>query len=269
MEPLLPKSYKNRFPFRLATTSFIYPAGWADNVKYLAPYLDEIELVFFESDPGSLPDTEEIQRLRTLAERYDITYNVHLPIDLDLGSTDDARCRSAVHSVCRLTSLTEPLEPSTYTIHLDFEGDAAETDRVVAWQERTSASMREIIAAGPPPQMFSVENLAYPFEIAEPIVRNLGLGICFDVGHMHLSGGDVIAAWERYRDATTIVHLYGIGDKGEHLALDALPRRLAAQVIRELDRFGSVVSLEVFSHENLIGSLNQLEKLWQRWTQAP
>ena len=50
------RAHKSGYPFRLGTTSFIYPAGWAENVARLAPLVDEVELLFFESQiPGSLP----------------------------------------------------------------------------------------------------------------------------------------------------------------------------------------------------------------------
>ena len=47
--PVLENSYKGQYPFRLGTTSFIYPAGYADNVTLIGPCVDEIELLFFES----------------------------------------------------------------------------------------------------------------------------------------------------------------------------------------------------------------------------
>ena len=37
------------YPFKIGTTSYIYPAGYVDNVKILAPCLDEIELLLLES----------------------------------------------------------------------------------------------------------------------------------------------------------------------------------------------------------------------------
>lgn len=55
MYPTLEKSHKGTFPFRLGTTSFIYPDNYETNVRLLAPYLDEIELLFLEGDPESLP----------------------------------------------------------------------------------------------------------------------------------------------------------------------------------------------------------------------
>ena len=42
---------KNVFPFALACPSFVYPAGYVDNIRHLAPFVDEIQLLFFESRP--------------------------------------------------------------------------------------------------------------------------------------------------------------------------------------------------------------------------
>ncbi len=51
------KSLKNRFPFRLGTTSYIIPADLMTNVRLLSPLVDDIELVLFEADDESnLPD---------------------------------------------------------------------------------------------------------------------------------------------------------------------------------------------------------------------
>ena len=64
MERLMPTSLKRRFPFRLATTSFIHPAGYTVNVRRLAPLVDEIELLFLERD--HLPSVNEINELNLL-----------------------------------------------------------------------------------------------------------------------------------------------------------------------------------------------------------
>jgi hypothetical protein len=84
MYPPLPKSYKGLYPFKLGTTSYIYPDGYTQNVKMLAPYVDEIELLLFESAPDSLPSNHEIKKLLLLSNEFDLTYNVHLPTDISL-----------------------------------------------------------------------------------------------------------------------------------------------------------------------------------------
>jgi hypothetical protein len=77
MYPSLARSYKGIFPFKLGTTSFIYPDHYIPNVKMLGPYLDEIELLLFESLPAdALPSKAVIAELSDLAREYDLTYNI-------------------------------------------------------------------------------------------------------------------------------------------------------------------------------------------------
>jgi len=57
-------SLKNRFPFRLGTTSYILPADLLMNVEFLADRVDDIELVLFESDDmTNLPDAATVRAL--------------------------------------------------------------------------------------------------------------------------------------------------------------------------------------------------------------
>ena len=56
MTELLDTVYKGRYPFRLAATSFVYPADYDVNVARLGRFVDEIELLFFEiRNADSLP----------------------------------------------------------------------------------------------------------------------------------------------------------------------------------------------------------------------
>ncbi len=65
--PILP-DLKGRFPFRLGTTSYIIPDAIFPNVRFLAPLVDEIELVLFESGrDDNLPSGEDISALAALA----------------------------------------------------------------------------------------------------------------------------------------------------------------------------------------------------------
>ncbi|MFW6236790.1 MAG: hypothetical protein ACOC3F_00200, partial [Desulfosudaceae bacterium] len=63
MNQPLPVAYKNRYPFALSCPSFIFPAGYSENVRRLGSCVDEIELLFFESRPDSLPSPVEIREL--------------------------------------------------------------------------------------------------------------------------------------------------------------------------------------------------------------
>lgn len=264
MSPLFSRSYKGRFPFKLATTSYIYRDTWVGNVTKLAPYVDEIELVFFESGPEARPEEKEIMALNRVSRELGVTYNVHMPIDMELGSEDTAKRHYAVETVVQLYSLTAVLNPSTYTIHIEADGDLSDERVLASWQDRVMESLSEILSTGLSPEMVTVENLDYPFMFIQEVIRNMGLRICFDVGHCYMAGNSVLEAFDTYRDITDIVHLYGIGDAGEHRSLDMMPETITAPLIRRLNRFTGIVSIEVFSHDHLAGSLIHLEHLWKR-----
>ena len=56
------------FTFSLACPSFVYPADYVDNVRHLAPFVDEIELLFFDSRfANSPPSPALVKELAQLA----------------------------------------------------------------------------------------------------------------------------------------------------------------------------------------------------------
>ena len=80
----------------------------------LAPFVDEIELLLFESHESHLPHASEIDQLASMAVDQEISYNVHLPIDLYLASVDN---HSREEAVDRLTTAIDRVRPSL-TDHL-------------------------------------------------------------------------------------------------------------------------------------------------------
>ena len=266
MHSPLPKTYKARFPFKLGTTSFIYRDSWAANVEMLAPHLDEIELVLFESEPDALPAVDEIRTLHALSVDHGISYNVHLPIDIRLGSRDTAERRHALETVRRVTDLTGELQPSTFTLHLAFEENGSDRQTVHDWQERVANSLDRMLNTGLPAHLLSVENLNYPLDFVEKIIRDLGLRVCVDIGHLVQIGGDIRETFDRFGSIIPIIHLYGIGRGGKHFSLEKLPQQPIRETIRFMKSFSGTVSLEVFSYDDLSASLEYLEKVWNRWT---
>jgi hypothetical protein len=120
--PRLPTSSKGAYPFTLATTSFIYPDLYTFNVRMLAPCVDEVELLFFDSTyPGSLPPKTEIDDLVRLAREYDVTYNIHLPTDVSLTASAPEDRETAVTNIREVLHRTGPLHPSSAVLHLPME----------------------------------------------------------------------------------------------------------------------------------------------------
>lgn len=262
--PVLPKSYKGAYPFKICTTSFIYPAGYVENIRRLGPFLDEIELVLFESARQNLPKQDEIKEIRGLAEAFDLTFNVHLPLDIHMGSPERSKRHFALETIGHIVELTAPLSPSSYTLHLPYGETGIDPEKIKTWQDHAYQSMESLLATGIAPESILIENLDYPFEWTEKILNDLHLWVCVDIGHLLVHGHDVKTAFNRYGPRISVIHLHGVENSRDHLSLDRLTPEKMEMILRILMQFRGVVSLEVFSFDRLKSSLSFLEKCWHR-----
>jgi hypothetical protein len=100
------------YPFRLGTTSYILPDEILPNALYLAGQVRDIELVLFEVDdgPNNLPSAEVVAELAALGQAMDLTYTVHLPLDLRLSVTGDTAHPSMIKAQ-KVIACTRGLDP--------------------------------------------------------------------------------------------------------------------------------------------------------------
>ncbi len=262
-------SLKGRLPCRLGTTSYIVPAGILPNVRALAPRVDDIELVLFESDAVSnLPPPDVVLALAELAAGHALSYTVHLPMDLRLGASDERQRRAAVDAGIRLMTRMAPLKPFAWVVHFAIDGGSGarpitlDDDALAAWRAALHRSVTELLAAGAMPRDLCVETLDYPFDYAAPIVEAHDLGVCLDLGHLLLGGFDVAAHLDRFWPRTRIVHISGLRDGRDHAALDRLdPHLIDALLARFRHDPGTerVLTMEVFSPQDFVASCNVME----------
>ncbi|NOQ19417.1 MAG: TIM barrel protein [Desulfobacterales bacterium] len=261
MYPALARSYKGIFAFKLGTTSFIYPDHYIPNVKMLGPYLDEIELLLFESLPGdALPSKAIIAELSHLAREYGLTYNIHLPTDVSISDEKPEKQQHAVNTVLSVIDKVSPLAPTAYALHIPYNKKSFDNDTVKSWQSRVFKNLGKILAGGIPAESIAVETLDYRFDLLNDILAELNLRVCLDIGHLIAHGYDLNALFKKYFDITSIIHLHGVKNGHDHLALDKLPDKFIEPVLALLKRFTGSVSLEVFSFDDLKPSLEFLEK---------
>ncbi len=265
----LPKSYKNAFPFRLCTTSFIYPDKYVPNVRMLGPCVDEVELLMFESAPGSLPSQKELQELAGLAEEFDLTFNIHLPTDISPCDPEPSRARHAAETFRRIIHMTRRLSPTAYTLHLPYDRRSSTGDHVKKWRDAAHKGMTRILEGGVDARAITIETLDYPLDWAAPIISDLDLSVCLDIGHLVINDFDIREFFAEYQDKTAIIHLHGADNGRDHLPLDKLPPVEVEAVMDILNAFSGVVSIEVFSHDYLITSLSFLENVFQSATIHP
>ncbi len=263
--PSLTKSYKGRFPFKIATTSFIYPDHYIPNVKMLGPYVDEIELLLFESQGNdALPSRTVIAELCRLAAEFDLSYNVHLPTDISISDRDPARQRVAVETMVRVIELVHPLCSSALILHVPYIEGSLKEHNVKKWQDRVYKNLEKILSAFENKKIIAIETLDYPLELLEDIIVDLDLAICLDLGHLMVYDYDVLEVYNKYAFKTSVLHLHGVENDCDHTTLERLSERLFETVLWVLNRFTGVVSIEVFSFENLDSSLKFLESHWKK-----
>ena len=260
------KSYKRMFPFKSATTSYIHPDRIIPNVTALAPFLDEIELVLFESEgQDNYPDEVELKELMNFSVKGEVGFNIHLPVDIFLGDKDEEVRLRGISVVKKVIERTLCLEPSVYTLHFDIrnKNGGEETD-IEAWRRRIIRSAKEMMEKGIETKRIAIETLSYPFEWIEDIVKEFGFSICLDIGHMLIYRQDIPRYLKKYLSETSIIHFHGVENGVDHLGIDKLHGKIIDLILSRLHRYTGILSIEVFSFGDLKNSLEVLEQRWKK-----
>jgi sugar phosphate isomerase/epimerase len=254
------------YPFRLGTTSYIIPDDILPNARYLAGKVRDIELILFEVDdgPNNLPSPEVIEELSRIAQQHDMTYTVHLPLDLKLGEDGSEQDRSLVKAK-RVIDCTRGLAPWAYVLHLDGRSVRTSTDArlIRRWQDQSVRALELVAECAGSPEKLAAENLeTYPLDFIQPVLDRIPVSRCVDIGHLWLDGHDPIPYLGAALPRTRVVHIHGIAER-DHRSLAFMPQGKVNQVWDELIRanYRGVLTLEIFSEEDFISSLEVIKRL--------
>jgi len=248
------------YPWRLGATSCVLPADIMTNVRQLAPLVDDVQLLFFESAAKSLlPQPLDVQALQDLAEVHSLSYTVHLPTDLSLGARAKAERQEGIGEILRLMAQLAPLAPLSFDLHLVREPELPEN----VWLDNLAASLHELSGAlGGEKRLVGVENIEYPFGLVVPLVAEYGFGICLDLGHLVYYCHDLEEGLGLLPHARHL-HYHGIRDGKDHQGLhDVEQAWMLGQRLAEAG-YDGVVTLEMYNLEKLKASLALLDSAWQ------
>jgi sugar phosphate isomerase/epimerase len=259
---------KQKYPFRLGTSSYIIPDNILPNVRFLAPLVDDVELVLFESaEHSNMPGVPEIAELQRLAAEHALTYTVHLPLDVELGHRDNAVRQRSIEQCRHVVELSRLLKPFAWVLHLSHPvgPEPIPADDRPRWLKALAESAAVLVEAFPDPSLCCVETLSYPFDWVEDIVARHGFSVCLDVGHLLLRGDSLAGALDRYGDRTRVVHLHGVRGRTDHTDVSALAPEVLALLwsfLRLTERGTRVVTLEVFNRPDFERSIETLAAAW-------
>jgi sugar phosphate isomerase/epimerase len=258
----------SKFPFRIGTTSYIIPDEILPNVRYLADKVDDVELVLFEVDdgPNNLPDRQTLQELMWLAGQYNLTYTVHLPLDLRLAADDGSR-HVSLQKAKKVIDCTKELLPFAYVLHLDGRELLTEDIPVnkMTWNQQAIESLKIASEWVGDAGLLAVENLEnYPLSTWDEAVSVAKTRRCIDVGHLWLNGHDPVVYLAEHISETRVIHVHGVAER-DHQSLRYVPRQELSRVFEFLDQSGyqGVVTLEVFNEDDFQTSMRCIESLFE------
>jgi sugar phosphate isomerase/epimerase len=243
--------------FTLGTTSYIYPADIAANVRKLAGKVGDVELVIFElKHEGNIPDEKVMEELIHVGNEHGMTYTVHLPLDLELGGD-----QPAIMKALKVIDRTAPLKPAGYVVHLDGFLAGGESERA----ERSLATLNILSEAVPDPRLLCIENLETEDPVfIDAILNSSPVSTCVDIGHLWKGGLDPVPILKRRLERTRVVHIHGISGR-DHKSVSLVPRADLDPVIEHLlEGYHGIVTIEVFSEGDFASSMASIRSSMER-----
>lgn len=252
---------RQKLPFRIGTTSYIYPDNILPNVHKLKDKVDDIELILFETnDDRNIPRQKDLKELMRISNEWNLTYTIHLPLDISLGSGVSSKRKNAVRQVKMLVERLSALNPHAYILHMNLLKRSGLN--IKRWQDRINQSLEDIaMFQATIPQNIAIENLSYPFSYIDTLILKNNFSICVDIGHLIIMGVDPLKHLKKCLSMTRVIHLHGVDGSKDHVSLKYFDVVSLGSLIRLLkdNDYRGVLTLEVFSQTDFDESM---EVLW-------
>jgi adenosylcobalamin phosphodiesterase len=239
------------FPFRLGTTCFIYQDDLVSNARQLADTADDIEIILYDTEKWgtNFPSAQQVTDLAAIAQSNELTYTLHLPLDLKLG---DAR---AFDQARRAIDVTRILNPFGYVMHLDGRGVSQET--CSDWQADALQGLAQLTEWVGDAARICVENVeGWNPDFMRDVVSQAGVSRCIDIGHLWKEGCDPLPHLAENLVRTRVIHLHGLIERRDHNSLEQMPDVQLLPIFEMLlkHEYRGVITLEVFSPEAFVTS---------------
>lgn len=237
----------------LGGVSWVVRGGFAENMRVLSRDVDDMQFVLFDNAYGSnIPTKDEVRALAELRRELRMSCTVHFPenVCMSLDVSERRRCED---SCLRTMGLFDVLEPYAYVLHLCGEryGKRPSAD-MERWRELTVRSAERIAGAARDRKLICTETLDFDFDYIWPIVNEVGISACIDIGHLVMYGYPVEERLRKYLSAARVLHIHGVRPDGtDHSAMTYFDKGLLFRVLDILASDGRrrVMTIEVFEED--------------------
>lgn len=232
-------------------------------MRFLKDSFDMVQLLFFGRnylDEVMSPRT--IGNLKAVREETGLRYTIHLPADLDLLNPSEESMNGSIGVIERIMAETEPLDVDGYILHVDALEHGSprvelSRDQLVFFQRSLDAITGRIgDAAG----NILIENTTYDLTYFSGILMRSLFQVCMDAGHFVLHNHDAGRYMELFGPKIRQVHLHGVSGGRDHRVLTDLDTLSMRNVSPFLKKFTGSVIIEVYNLNDLIKSVEFLEK---------
>lgn len=252
-------------PSLIGTTSYIYPVeedNLVENCRRLAADFPFIQLLYFGRDYlDELTAPRQIDILEGLRRETGVEYIVHLPSDLGLyHKRIHPKSRTALR---RIEDLLPRLSPKYAVLHLDpyegFETPPFQPANGEEFRERLEQFRQEYQSLA---AITLIENTGYSLLPFRRSIADSGFGVCLDMGHVaRFENASLIPDYAAgFQENIRLIHMHGFDGAKDHISLGKTPPGLFRSMTETAAGLNVPVILEVFSENDLRGSLEALEK---------
>ncbi len=252
----------------------VYGMDLVQNVESLSRFMDHVEIIIFDTpECHNIPTNHDITRLKEIKSKKNISFSVHLPASLEIASPDGTKKNAAVALASKIVHLCEEISPDYYILHIPVTAPTLTAGlskylknknrpEFEGWLDRAATGLEKIQAETKLRTRLLVENINYSPKFLMPLWQQGLCGFCLDIGHLLLGNESVLENLDSHLPVIKDIHLHGVVDQREHLALDVLPEDRVKSWIDKLNtsKYTGIVNLEVFSPEDLEISLAVIRK---------
>ncbi len=256
------KNYKNIFPFKIGTTSYILHTqknNIIKNINYLKHSFNKIQLLLFGKNYlDDFLNPEVLNALRKTKKDSSIEYSIHLPIDLDLLNNSEKQLEDSINIIVKIIEKTKFLNIKNYILHIDNNKKLVKLNKSnFDLFKNVCKKIKNRISNT---YLFNIENTAYDLTYFKEIIFEYGYSVCLDFGHLFNHNHDFDKFYSAFNKSINEIHVYGFMKEKDHLSLDKLDRNLLKIILNYLKKYNKSVIIEVFNKPNLKKSLNFLQK---------
>lgn len=224
----------------IAAPSFVWPTTVKENCYRLQGLVQEVGIVLFETE-ACLNYSE--QDLSLDLASLDLTYHVHLPLDLPWNSG----VNSVMDKVKKLIDKTAYLAPKGFVLHPP------------PYREQYLEFFQLWLDLGLNPKHLILENIeGNDLSVIWPDLLQTGNQVCLDLGHLLIFSQEHILTYQHLWDKICMLHIYGDLYGHLHNSLSLLSNKgksLLNQILSNLKQ-ETIIVLEVFNPQDLQESLD-------------